>query len=296
MTRDDVDVLMITHRRPRYARMSLERLLRQADERTRVWLWHNGDDAETLAVAREFAGHPRVHRFHHSPENQRLKAPTNWLWRESEGAYVSKVDDDCLLPDDWLVKLRAAHAANPEFGVVGCWRFQPEDFVPRLAQRKIRAFAGGVELLVNCWVQGSGYLMKRACVERRGLLPDADPCFTKYCNRAAEAGFVNGFLYPFLYEDHMDDPRSPNTLLKCDDDIAEHAPLSAVRDGVTSLAVWQERVRWNAYMVQAAPTDPRWLRGWRLRLRMLGSKAKRLVGVADGPGADPQFRARRARA
>lgn len=90
----------------------------------------------------------------------------------------------------------------------------------------------------------------------------------------------------------MDDPRSPNTLLKRDEDMAEHAPLSALRDGVTSLDVWLQRVRWNAYMVQAAPTNPKWLRGWRLRLRMLRSKALRLMGREGGPGASPQFKAK----
>ena len=91
----------------------------------------------------------------------------------------------------------------------------------------------------------------------------------------------------------MDDPRSPSTLLREAADMLVHAPLSAMRDGVTSLRVWEERVRWNAYMVQAAPTAPRWLRGWRLRLRMLRSKALRVLGREEGPGADPQFRSRR---
>ncbi len=46
----------------------------------------------------------------------------------------------------------------PELGVVACWHFQAEDFVPECANRKIKAFAGGHKLLVNAWVGGSGYL------------------------------------------------------------------------------------------------------------------------------------------
>ncbi|MEO1697940.1 MAG: glycosyltransferase family 2 protein [Planctomycetota bacterium] len=294
MQRRDIDILMITHRRPRYARRSLERLLEQCDDTMRVWVWHNGDDEETLAVAQELSEHPACHRFHHSPTNERLRAPTNWVWENSDGAYVSKVDDDCLLKDGWAQRLRDAHEANPDLGVIGCWRFQDEDFVPELAERKTRDLEGGHRILVNCWVQGSGYLMKRACVDAQGLLPEVDPCFTKYCNRVAERGWLNGFYFPFLREDHMDDPRSPNTLLLEDADMAEHAPLSALRDGVTTLDVWLERVRWNAYMVQAAPTDPRWLRGWRLRLRMARSKMLRALGRESGPGASPSFRAGKA--
>ena len=284
-----IDILMITHRRPHYARQSLRSLLDQCDETMRVWIWHNGGDEETLAVAKEFAEHPRCHRFHHSPVNEKLRAPTNWLWENAEGAYVCKVDDDCLLEEGWAQTLRAAHEANPKLGVIGCWRFQDEDYVPELSEPKTRDLAGGHKILVNCWVQGSGYLMKRACVEEQGMLDAVDPCFTKYCNRLAERGWLNGFYFPFLREDHMDDPRSPNTLLKRDEDMLEHAPLSAVRDGVVSLDVWLNRVRWNAYMVQASPTDPRWLRGWRLRLRMMHSKVRRALGMEKGPGANPQF-------
>ena len=287
-----IDILMITHRRPRYARQSLKHLLDSCDDTMRVWIWHNGDDQETLAVAKEMSEHPRCHRFHHSPVNEKLRAPTNWLWENADGAYLCKVDDDCLLQEGWAQTLRAAHEANPKLGVIGCWRFQDEDFVPELAEKKLRDLEGGHRMLVNCWVQGSGYLMKRECMEAQGPLSQDDPCFTKYCNAIAESGYTNGFYFPFLREDHMDDPRSPNTLLKADEDMAEHAPLSATRDGVTSLAVWEERVRWNAYMVQAAPTNPRWLRGWRLRLRMLGSKVQRVLGKSQGPGVNPQFKAK----
>jgi len=290
MQRDDVDILLITYRRPIYARMSIERLLGQADARTRVWLWHNGDDAETLALAQSYARHPRVHRCHHSPENQRLVGPTRWLWENAEGAYVSKVDDDCLLDDDWIVRLRAAHAAEPRFGVIGAWRFQDEDYRPDLAERKLRTFGGGTRLLVNTWVQGSGYLMKRECFERVGHLSPERADFSRYCMDVAEAGWINGFVFPFVREDHMDDPRSPGSLLKSDADIADHVPLGVQKDGVKTIADWLERVRWNAYMVQSAPTDVRWLHGWRLRLRMLSHAARRAAGLTKDPGPNPKFR------
>ncbi len=143
MTAPEVDVLMITFRRPHYTEMSLARLLDSVDESVRVWVWHNGEDAETLDVVRSFEDHPRFHRLHVSPENQRLRAPTNWLWENAEGAYLSKVDDDCLVPERWVETLREAHEAEPRFGVVGCWRFQDEDFLPNVAGPKIETFSGG---------------------------------------------------------------------------------------------------------------------------------------------------------
>lgn len=262
---EPIDVLMITYRRPDYLRRTLPHLLDHCDEAMRVWLWHNGDDAETLAVARSHADHPRVHRFHHSPRNVGLTEPTNWLWTNSDGAFVSKIDDDCLLEPGWARKLEAVHAADPRFGVLGSWRFQDEDFVPGLAVPKIGRF-GGHRVLLNFWVQGSGYLLRRACIERHGVLRPGWS-FPYYCQQLALAGWVNGWPYPFVREDHMDDPRSPNSLLRTDDDLLAELPLSARRTGVTTLAAWAAQQQRSARIVQAASIDPRDYTGWRRTLR-----------------------------
>src|SRR5450756_818375 len=111
---ETVDVLMITYQRPTYVALSLPRLLESCDADTRVWLWHNGNDAATLEVVSSFADHPRVHRFHHSPTNEGLRVPTNWLWAQSDATFVSKVDDDCLVDPEWLAALRATHEGAPE--------------------------------------------------------------------------------------------------------------------------------------------------------------------------------------
>ena len=95
---EGTDVLMITYNRPDYTRLALSELLARCDASMRVWVWHNGDDAETLALVRSFEDHPRFHRFHHSEQNVGLTAPTNWLLADATGAYLSKVDDDCVVP------------------------------------------------------------------------------------------------------------------------------------------------------------------------------------------------------
>lgn len=256
MSRDrSLDILMITYNRAHYTRLALTRLLDTCDETMRVWLWHNGDHAETLAVTRELSAHPRVHRFHHSAENKRLREPTNWLFAESAGAYVSKVDDDCLLPDGWADTLRDAHEADERLGVVGCWRFLPEDFDPALAEHKIAEFAGGHRVLRNLWVEGSGYVAKRACVDACSLIRPKES-FSGWCIRAARKGFVNGWYYPFIWQEHMDDPRVPHTALKSDADLAGNLPLSAVNRGVRTLAQWEAQLRQSARTVQAASLNP----------------------------------------
>src|SRR6185503_12557321 len=104
-------------------------------------------------------------RYHHSPENQIVRGPTNWLWSAATGAYLAKVDDDALVPHGWLGTLRAAHRSNPELGVVGCWRFPLRDADPERVRPRLVDLAGGHQLLRCLWVEGSGYVMKRECVE-----------------------------------------------------------------------------------------------------------------------------------
>jgi glycosyltransferase involved in cell wall biosynthesis len=274
---EHIDILMITYNRPEYTRLSLTRLLETCDESTRVWLWHNGEHGETLEVVKSLVDHPRVHEFRHSKENKKLREPTNWLWQNAKGEYLSKVDDDCLVPHGWAQKLRAAHIAVPEFGIIACWHFREEDILPA-GVRKVRRFAGQ-EVMQNLWVGGSGYLMKRAARERVGILANGQS-FTAYCVEVTKAGWINGWYYPFLLQEHMDDPRSPHSLLKTDEDLTRYMPLSAETNGVTTVAAWQAQLCRSAQLVQEVSPDriPTWtLRGignraWRKLKRVAGHK------------------------
>lgn len=259
------DILMITYNRPRYTRLSLERLLATCDEHCRVWVWHNGSHAETLAVARDFESHPRFHRLHHSPENLKLREPTNWFWSQADGDLLGKVDDDCLMPDGWIGTLRQAHADVADFGVIGCWLFLEEDIVPELAEQKIHGYPGGHRLLRNCWLGGSGYLMKRACYEQLGPLGPKQG-FTSYCQHLARRGWLHGWYYPLLYMDHMDDPRSPHSELKTDEAVQRSLGLTASRRGLRSVADILERQRVAALELQTASLDPSMYVGWRASL------------------------------
>src|SRR5688572_17698990 len=277
MTSRTIDILMISYNRPGYTRLALTRLLETCDDGMRVWLWHNGIDQATLSIVQELSSSPRVHRFHHSAENKKLREPTNWAWTSSAGDFVCKVDDDCLMPYGWADRLRQAHADVPEFGIIGCWRFPDEDFAPEYAQRKIETFSGGHRLMKNLWVEGSGYLMKRECVDRHGPL-GAKQSFSDYCIRVAAGGRVNGWYYPFLYQEHMDDPRSPNSLLRSDDDLRKYLPLSALNNGVTTLGEWQAQLRRSALLVQKAEYNPSSYTGWRRKLAVIKTRVRNLRG------------------
>ena len=280
MTEATLDILMITWNRPRYTAMALEQLLDTCEPGMRVWIWHNGNDAETLKVVESFEGHPHLGRIHVSAENKKLREPTNWFWHESKAQFLSKVDDDCLLPVGWGSALIDAHRKSPTLGIIGCWRFDEQDFDPKLAAPKMCDLPGGHGIMRNCSVQGSGYVMKRAVVEQLGPLGPAES-FPAYCIRAASAGWVNGWHFPFLHEEHMDDPRSPYSELKSEEDFRRNRPLTAINFKVETLEEWKEHVRWMARCDQTAPYDPRRLRGWQARLRGTLFRLEVLAGLRE---------------
>ncbi len=259
---DETDILMITYNRAEYTRMALPKLIDSADEFTRIWLWHNGDDEETLSVVEEHAKDPRVYRFHHSRENVRLGPPTAWLFDESRGAYLSKVDDDCLVPEGWLKRLRACHTANPHLGVLGCWRFLDCDYDEHLVNRKLRELEGGHRLMSHPWVEGSGFLMKRACREEIGSLGKGES-FPNYCLRIALSGRENGWYFPFLWQEHLDDPRAPNSPIATDEDFRRHIPLSATNFGASTIEEWDAQLRRSARTILKGSSNPHSYVGWR---------------------------------
>src|SRR5699024_2275968 len=215
--------------------------------------------------------------YHHSRQNVKLHEPTSWLWSESSAPFVSKVDDDCLVSPGWLDTFTAAQAANPQLGVIGSWRHPPEDFRLELAEKKIESLRDGHQIMRNLWVQGSGYLMRREVIERNGLLR-AQESFTNYCIRAARLGAVNGFYYPFVREDHMDDPRSSHTLIHTNADLADRMPLSAKANGVSTVAEWTEQLVRSAQILQTASLDPRDYSGWRAKVRTGRRRLARTFG------------------
>lgn len=259
-------ILMITYNRPDYTAMSLERLCATLPDDARLTVWDNGSGPDMRSVLQPYEEHPRVEEIIYNQTNDKLRGPTNWFWENSRDAeFVSKVDDDGLMPDRWLETLEQAFRDIPEAGILGTWRFPDEDFVEELAMRKVQSF-GPHRLMRNCWVEGSGYLMKRSVVERIGLIGDEES-FTTYCIRAAAAGYLNGWYFPFLYQEHMDDPRAPHSGIKTDADFERLAPLSARTFKTPNSDEWVKKLKYLAWSVQACSYDPRHYLGWRPRAR-----------------------------
>lgn len=263
-----IDILMITYNRPEYVRRALPRLLETCDADMRVWLWHNGDHEETLAAVREHADHPQIAHFEHSRQNLKLREPTNWFWQSATAPLLSKVDDDCLMPDDWGESLRRLHHDIPKLGLAGCWPWLETDFDARIAAPKIRTFAPGHKLMLNCWLGGSGYALKREAQQAAGPLRE-DQSFTNWCIRRAREGWIIGWPVPLLLMEHMDDPRSPHCRFQTEQEFQRMRGLSAEMRGIDSLDAFRKRQHEAALELLRASPDPRDHIGWRVKWRRI---------------------------
>lgn len=251
-----IKILMITFNRPQYTRLSLSRLCDTAPKNARITVWDNGSSQETTAVIKKFESHIRVEQIIYHQTNARQIGPTNWFWQNSTDAdFVSKVDDDCLVPENWCAVLQQAHLDVPAAGILGCWHFLPGDFNKEMAMQKIERL-GQHQIMRNCWVGGSGYLMKRAVIDKIGYMKTGEN-FTTYCIRAAAKGYINGWYYPFLYQEHMDDPRTAHAGINSEADFQRLRPASAKTFNINSRNEWINRLRLSAQRSQSFSYDPK---------------------------------------
>ena len=91
-------------------------------------------------------------------------------------------------------------------------------------------------------------------------------------------GWVNGWYYPFIHYENLDDPRSPNTLIRTQADLEKRLPLTAQYNGIRSIEAWTDQLRRSALNAQTASIDPNYWRGWRKFLRRIRIQILRLLG------------------
>lgn len=273
MTNSYVDILYITHNRPRYTKKSLPALLRACDDKTRVWIWHNGSDSETQSIVESYLKDPHIYRYQYSRENVGLSQPQNWIWSHSDAWLIGKVDDDILVTREFILTLKEYHHINPRFGVLSAWNYGPDDFDPTLAQKKIIRF-GHKDLLQHSWVGGGSYLMKRQCVRSAGLLPEG-ASFPKYCTKLAWRGWINGWPVPLVLADHMDDPCSPEFPYSCDEEFVAASSLTVKKNNIHTIAEWRRLIQEAALYVQSGRRVPG-------RLYLLRSFPARIARIMCG--------------
>ena len=268
-------LVYICFNRLHYTKLSLPRLLADPNEVFDLTIWDNGSSDGTrdyLMAMRD----PRIKEVVLSETNAGQVAAINKVWSSSSAELLGKVDNDCLLTPGWTATLGQAHADIPELGAVACWHFFEDDFDYSRAKHKIQAF-GKHYIFRQAGTCGSGILVKRSMFKRFG--PMTGKSTTQLWWKMAMGGAVNGFYYPLVLQEHMDDPKSSYSVLK---DEASYQAAKSVTFGIslegqdTLEDRWKQREEMLA-ILHDAPYDVRYYVGWRAKVHTFGEKIRRVA-------------------
>ena len=260
-----IDVVLITYNRLYYTRPVLESLLQDRDEAFRLFIWDNHSTDGTVEYLKEEVRDPRIADMVFCSENQGQWGALNHFWQRSDADLVGKVDNDCLMTPGWTRTIAQAHADVPELGAIGCWHFRQEDFDEKVAAHKIRTF-GAHRVFMHPWIGGSGFLVKLDTVRQAGYWPEgADAGMTDLFVTLAQMGYVNGWYYPLILQDHMDDPYSRFTQVKSDADMRRIQSITYT-PRVYGLETLEDRIQRRAGNLKnllRGPSEVKYYFGWR---------------------------------
>jgi glycosyltransferase involved in cell wall biosynthesis len=209
----NVAIVLVTHNRLEYTKKSISRLLEDSGEQ--FDLWDNASTDGTQEYLQNLKD-PRIVETICSEDNQGQTGAMNYVWSKTKAELIGKLDNDCLVTPDWTRILAEAHKDIENLGAVACWHYPLEEFNESAVRKagKIHTFSNH-SIFRHPWVCGSGFIMKRSSFERHG--PWKKGCniaTTYYFLKMALAGEINGWYYPLVLQEHMDDPKSKHSLIK----------------------------------------------------------------------------------
>jgi len=272
-----IDLVFITYNRLEYTKLALASVLAEPTEEFSLTIWDNASTDGTVEYLKNEVNDQRIADIVFSKENVGQVTAVNEVWGRSQADLLGKLDNDCLVTPGWTRALAQAHNDIPRLGVVACWHFFPEDFDYERAKHKIQTF-NGHQILRHPWTCGTGLLIKRDTFAKLGTMQGKTPW--EYWLKMAMAGYINGFYYPFVYQEHMDDPRSKHSHLK-DEPSYEAAKKVTVAmklhglETLTDMWCWREVILDN---LLDDPWDVKYYIGWRVKWRRAQKKLARLLG------------------
>jgi glycosyltransferase involved in cell wall biosynthesis len=277
-----IDLAFITYNRLEYTRRSLASILADPAEDFSLTIWDNASTDGTAEYLKTEVRDPRIKDIVCSKTNIGQVPAVNKIWSQSHAELLGKLDNDCLMTPGWTRILAQAHHDIPKLGIVACFHFFESDFDFKRAEHKIQTF-GPHRILRHPWTCGTGFLIKRSVYQECG--PITGSATTDYWIKLARRGYINGFYYPLIFQEHMDDPKSRYCQLK--DQAAIRAakgvtvtPEHPKVQDVNGLFWWREEV---LSTLLDEPWDVRYYVGWRNRLRRLARAASRLGQPKPAP-------------
>ncbi len=268
-----IDLAFVTYNRVDYTRKSLASILADPTEEFSLTIWDNASTDGTAEYLRREVRDPRIREIVYSRTNIGQIPAVNQIWSQSKADLLGKLDNDCIMTPGWTRILAKAHEDIPKLGVVACFHFFESDFDYSRAAHKIQKF-GSHRILRHPWTCGTGFLIKRSTYEESGPI-DGDAT-THYWIKMALRDYINGFYYPLVFQEHMDDPKSQYCQLK------DQATFEAARgvtvtlehpkiNSVGGLYWWRDEVLTN---LLDGPWEVRYYVGWRDWIRKLKKRVR----------------------
>jgi glycosyltransferase involved in cell wall biosynthesis len=278
-----IDLVFITYQRLEYTRLALASVLADPTEKFSLTIWDNASTDGTVDYLKNEVSDPRIAGVVFSRENVGQTAAVNEVWSRSKADLLGKLDNDCILTPGWTRTLAQAHRDIERLGVIACWHFFAEDFDYERAKHKIETF-GTHRIFRHPWTCGTGLLIKRSDFQEFG--PIQEKATTQYWLKMAAAGRINGFYYPLICQEHMDDPMSQYSKVRTEAGLREQtavtAGLQARRfESVQSLVEWRSEIIRN---LLDDPYDPDYYLGWRRKWAGAKQRVTNLLRQARSAG------------
>jgi glycosyltransferase involved in cell wall biosynthesis len=274
-----IDLVFITYNRLEYTKLALASVLADPTEEFSLTIWDNASTDGTVEYLKNEVCDHRIVDIVFSKENVSQTAAVNTIWSKSKADLLGKLDNDCIVTPGWTRILVQAHTDISNLGVVACWHYPPEDFDYERAKHKIQTF-GKHRIFRHPWTCGTGLLIKRETFRKLGLIQNG--ATTQYWLKMAVEGYINGFYYPLVYQEHIDDPKSKHSHLR---DEASYQAAKSVTFNINSPG--QEtlagRWRWRQDVLDNLFDDPwnvEYYIGWRSKLRGIKKKVTDLFSLS----------------
>lgn len=272
-------LVIVTHNRLDYTKKCLESVFKDNVSEFDLYIWDNASSDGTKEYLNELKD-PRLKEIYFSEVNLGPTAAMNYFWKRSNTELVGKLDNDCLISPGWINILSQAHRDIERLGAVACWHFKKNDFDEKAAYKlgKIQKFNGHL-IFRHPWVCGSGFIMKRKTYEKYGEWKiGVNVGTTEYFLKMALGGEINGWYYPFILQEHMDDPASEYTIIRNDEDIKKMYDVTYTlrTKNIQNMKSRWERRKFVLDELNYGPWEAKWYIGYRGKLRRLQKKAKNI--------------------
>ncbi|MAX09910.1 MAG: hypothetical protein CMG13_03480 [Candidatus Marinimicrobia bacterium] len=216
-----VNILFITFNRLCYTKISLPKLLSCSYKNYNVTIVDNGSTDGTVQYLKSLKD-SKIENIIFNKKNEGLVKPTKKFWNTSNAKYVGKIDNDIVVPSNFINILIRAHNKINNLGVIGFCHFREEDINKKALKNKITSI-NNINIRVQPWI-GGNYIMKREVALKypyyrqswKGFKKRILYGFNNYQQKLTDLNLINGYIADskgdlFLW-DHIDDPRNQNYL------------------------------------------------------------------------------------